>query len=84
MSSKRFWVLYQCYITTNERGVYADELKASGRISRSWLYEALQDLCRRRYLTCSIESLARAREGRRPPRRYYRITSEGRRALLNA
>jgi DNA-binding PadR family transcriptional regulator len=57
-----------------------DIIDATGLPSGT-VYPALSRHERDGYLKSSWEDLTRAHQDRRPPRRYYRITAEGRRAL---
>jgi DNA-binding PadR family transcriptional regulator len=48
------------------------------------VYPALSRLERDGYVKSQWEDLARAHGDRRPPRRYYRVTAQGERALVEA
>ena len=60
-----------------------DIIDATGLASGT-VYPALSRLEQDGYLRSSWEDLAEAHRQKRPPRRYYRITPEGRRALDRA
>jgi hypothetical protein len=83
MSGKELWLVNQILQISQfrERGAYAAELVATGRISKRWAHLLLRRLCARGLLLKSDESPNMAREQGRPPRRYYRVARSGLRAL---